>query len=238
MTKLLYLITNKSVYNIRKNTFLKMVFIVFPLIVLLVYMALSTYSENINKGLSQNLIRLHVIANSDSIEDQALKLNVRDAIIGFMEGKLDDSKSINQTKAILNNNMSEILRVAKEEVLKNGADYEVKTMVGIYPFPTKEYGDVALPAGNYQALRVVIGEGAGANWWCVLFPPLCFVDATHGVVPDYVKSDLKQNLTDEEYKIITSTDENDIPVRIRFKTMELYQNSKIKFSGMLGRLFR
>ena len=96
-----------------------------------------------------------------------------------------------------------------------------------------------MPAGSYEALRIVIGKGEGANWWCVLFPPLCFVDVTHGTVPDSVKDDLKNVLTEEEYSIVTSADEeSDIPIKIKFKIIELFQDSKDKFAGTLSRIFK
>jgi stage II sporulation protein R len=187
----------------------------------------------VNKDLSDNLIRLHVIANSDSDEDQELKRNVRDEILEYMGDKLKDSKNIEESKKILNENMSVIEELSRVKIKEYGKDYGVKAMFGEYPFPTKVYGDIALPAGQYQALRVVIGKGEGANWWCVLFPPLCFVDASHGTVPDSVKKDLKNVLDEEEYKIVdTSEKENDVPVKMKFKTVEVFQKTKQKITGM------
>ena len=89
-----------------------------------------------------------------------------------------------------------------------------------------------------RLFRLVIGNGEGANWWCVLFPPLCFVDVTHGTVPDSVKEDLKDALTEEEYDILTSADEeSDIPIKVKFKIVELFQDSKVKFTGAFNKLF-
>ena len=199
---------------------------------------LNSYTEDLNKGLSDNLIRLHIIANSDSPEDQELKREVRDAMLTFVRGEVKDSLNIEQTRGIILNNMDEITSVAQKIIYEKGKNYEVKTMLGTYQFPTKAYGDIYLPAGNYQALRVVIGNGDGANWWCVLFPPLCFVDVTHGTVPETVKEDLKKVLTEEEYKIITSSeDESDIPIKIKFKIVEMLQDSKIKLAGVIERVF-
>lgn len=199
----------------------------------------SSYSENVNKGLADNLIRLHVIANSDSAEDQALKRDIRDVVLNFMHEQVKYSKDVEQTKYIINTNLYKIEELAQGEVNRHGKNYTVKTMLGSYPFPTKVYGDITLPAGNYQALRVVIGKGEGANWWCVLFPPLCFVDATHGTVPDSVKRDLRNALTDEEYSIITAADsEEDIPIKVKFKVVEFFQSSKIKFTGLISQLFK
>jgi stage II sporulation protein R len=199
---------------------------------------ISSYSENLKKGLADNLIRLHVIANSDSPADQALKRNVRDVILAYMKDKLKDSKDLEQTKFIINSEKERIVSLSKDEIVKNGYDYDVNVTLGSYPFPTKTYGDIALPAGGYQALRVVIGKGEGANWWCVLFPPLCFVDVTHGTVPDSVKEDLRRTLSEEEYSIITSADnEDDIPIKIKFKVVEFFQDSKMNFAGVISKIF-
>jgi stage II sporulation protein R len=199
---------------------------------------IASYSENLNAGLSNALIRLHVIANSDSPSDQALKRSVRDVIITYMKDQLKDSKDLEQTKNIINSDKESIVLLAKDEIKKNGYDYDVNVTLGSYPFPTKTYGDISLPAGNYQALRVVIGKGEGANWWCVLFPPLCFVDVTHGTVPDSVKEDLKRTLTNEEYSIITSADsDEDIPIKIKFKIVEFFQDSKMTFAGVMNKIF-
>ncbi|MCX7748645.1 MAG: stage II sporulation protein R [Clostridia bacterium] len=199
----------------------------------------ASYSEDVNEGLADSLIRLHVLANSDSKEDQQLKRDVRDRVIQYMKEQLKDSKDIEQTKNIINKNLNRIEEISREVITKQNKKYPVKAMLGSFPFPTKLYGDIALPAGYYQALRVVIGEGEGANWWCVLFPPLCFVDATHGTVPDSVKQDLKATLSNEEYALITAEDtEEDIPVKVKFKVVELFQNSRIKFTGMVSRIFK
>ncbi len=201
-------------------------------------MLLNSYSEEVNKGLADNLIRLHVIANSDSPADQALKRDVRDRVLDYMKLQLGGSKNVDQTKVIINEKMDGIISVVKDELTRQGKDYDVRVSLGSYPFPTKSYGDIALPAGNYEALRVVIGKGEGANWWCVLFPPLCFVDVTHGTVPEPVKEDLKNALTDEEYSIVTSVEtDEEIPVKIKFKIVEFFQDSKIKFTGLITKIF-
>lgn len=224
---------NHKVSNILKIAIAAMLFIV-----LAAWMISYSYAEDVNAGLSQNIVRLHVVANSDSEADQALKLKVRDAIIEFMKGKLATSKDINETKAIINANLSEIEELSRKVIIENSSNYSVKASVGNYDFPTKTYGDIALPAGEYQALKVVIGKGEGANWWCVLFPPLCFIDATHGAIPEYVKQDLKNTLSDEEYKIITTADSSgDIPIKVKFKVVEFLQGSKVKFTGAISKMF-
>lgn len=226
-------ITNHRVSNIIKITIAAML-----VLVLAAWMISYSYAEDVNAGLSQNLVRLHVIANSDSKEDQALKLKVRDAIIVYMKDKLAASQNISDTKAIISENLKNIEELSTRVVKENKYTYGVKAMLGNYDFPTKTYGDIALPAGEYQALRVVIGEGEGANWWCVLFPPLCFIDATHGTIPESVKQDLKNTLTAEEYNIITTTENSeDIPIKVKFKVVEFLQGSKVAFTGAINKIF-
>ena len=199
----------------------------------------SSYANRVNEDLAGNIIRLHVIANSNTADDQDLKLKVRDAVLNYMKEKLEGSTGIEESISIVKENLDNIKSIAVLEIERYKKDYPVNLSLGNYPFPTKEYGDVALPAGNYQALRIVIGKGEGANWWCVLFPPLCFVDATHGSMPDSVKEKLKESLTEEDYGIITSVDSSgDIPVKIKFKLVEVFQGSKVKVSGIFTRLFR
>ncbi len=194
-----------------------------------VTIAISNYSDKVQADISNNFVRLHVIANSDSPEDQALKLLVRDRIIKDTTGILDQSSDINATKETIERNISMIEAVARDEINKQGEDYEVTVHYGSFHFPTKKYGDVLLPAGEYEALRVVIGEGNGKNWWCVLFPPLCFIDATRCVIPEETKRGLKDMLTEDEYNLITSANrDGEIPVKIKFKIVEWWQNSKRK----------
>ena len=186
MSKLLLKIKEMGL-NQRKNTIVKIMLLALCITIFASgYMCLA-YSEDLNKGLSNNLIRLHVIANSDSPEDQALKRDVRDVILNYMKDKYTVTKNVEETKLLIKENLNEIQGLAAKEIQRQEKNYSVDAMFGSYPFPTKVYGDITLPAGNYEALRVVIGKGEGANWWCVLFPPLCFVDATHGTIPDSVK---------------------------------------------------
>ncbi|MGE4282424.1 MAG: stage II sporulation protein R [Clostridia bacterium] len=200
-------------------------------------MVISNYSDTVQADLANNLVRFHVLANSDSEEDQDLKHHVRDRIINEMQEQFDETENIDATKELIRASIPHIEEVAREEVKKWNKEYDIEVTLGMYPFPTKKYGDVTLPAGNYEALRVVIGEGEGQNWWCVLFPPLCFVDATHGVMPDNAKQRLRNVLSEEEYKIITAADENaHIPVEIKFKIVELWQKSKIKIQTAFNKM--
>lgn len=128
-----------------------------------------------------NLIRFHVIANSDTPRDQALKRRVRDMIVKEMSPSFSKAKNIEEARKIARNHLAAIEEIARREVRVWGEDYEVKAVQGQFSFPTKTYGKLTLPAGKYEAVRVIIGKGAGANWWCVLFPPMCFVDVSKGL---------------------------------------------------------
>ena len=206
------------------------------IVLALVLGGVANYSKSINTGLANNMIRLHVVANSNSKNDQLLKLRVRDKVLEYTKVLLKDSKGIDDTQHIISNNIGNITNFVKSYMNENCIDYNVKVMLGEFPFPTKAYGDIVLPAGNYQALKVLIGEARGNNWWCVLFPPLCFVDATHGVISKDVKQQLQRELTKEEYDIITKTNEKgDIPIKIKFKLVELFQTSRIKITRLVSR---
>ena len=141
-----------------------------------------TYSRDDEAQLAANpdeLIRFHVLANSDSDEDQALKRAVRDALLKEVSPRLAESHSLDESRQILTDLRPEMERIGESVVRAWGKNYEVKTDYGHFPFPTKSYGTLVLPAGDYEAVRVLIGKAEGSNWWCVLFPPLCFVDIEH-----------------------------------------------------------
>lgn len=131
----------------------------------------------------ENLIRFHVIANSDTEEDQALKIKVRDAVIEEMTPRLKGVHDVSEARVRVRENLDLIQDVAARTVKESGKDYPVRVYYGHFDFPEREYGSLKVPAGNYEAVRVVIGEGRGRNWWCILFPPLCFVSAQQGAVP-------------------------------------------------------
>lgn len=185
------------------------------------------YSDTIHSGLEQNLIRFHVIANSDSEADQQLKLKVRDKILEVIKPLLDKSTSVTESKQILLDNKDLIKQISEQIIAQEGKNYNVNVNLQKSNFPTKKYGDIILPAGEYESLKVVIGKGEGKNWWCVMFPPLCFVDITHGTVPEESKEELKNVLTEEEYDLVSlPQNETDIPVKVKFKIVEWWQKNK------------
>ena len=152
-----------------------------------------------------------------------MKLKIRDKILSSMGEKFGSSHSKKETREIIYNNLENIKSIAEEEIKKEGKDYTVDVSLGQDTFPTKTYGDVTFPQGEYEALKVVIGEGKGKNWWCVMFPPLCFIDMTHGVTKDTEK-ELKGVLTEEEYALLLS--EKEEPVVLKSKIAEIFEKTK------------
>lgn len=153
--------------------------------------------------IAQEIIRFHVRANSDSEADQQLKLQVKSAVVEYMRPILEKSSSIEESRQLLKDNTKEIYNAAKNVLAENNSDYEVSVYFEQSYFPMKSYGDITLPPGEYEAFRIDIGQAQGKNWWCVLYPPLCFIDATTGTLPESSKEQLKNVLTDEEYNAIT-----------------------------------
>lgn len=209
---------------------------VLSLLIVILMLAAIVYDYDKNgtsaaviEGLSDSLIRFHVIANSDSEEDQELKLKVRDEILDKMNDILSESKNIEETRKIICDNKEYIKEIAKRVVEENNYDYDIDVMLKMEQFPLKTYGDIILPPGEYEALLVKIGQAKGKNWWCVMFPPLCFVDVTHGVVPQETKETLKRVLTDEEYdSVVMAETQEDMPIKIRFKFLEWFNLNKNK----------
>ena len=160
--------------------------------------------EKLQEHLAQEVLRFHVLANSDSDEDQELKLQVRDAVLEYMEENMPEEDSADAVKDWARTHIDEIEDVSRGVIAKDGADYPVSAAVTTCWFPDKSYGDVTFPAANYAALLFEIGAAEGHNWWCVLYPGLCFMDSVNAVVPDEGKEQLKNVLTEEEYSRITA----------------------------------
>jgi stage II sporulation protein R len=128
--------------------------------------------------LTDSVLRLHVIANSDDPADQALKLAVKDEIVRYMRTEFTDVTDVAEAKALAQKDRSRIREIAEQKIKSCGYQYPVEVYVGAFDFPVKSYGNMVFPSGKYQAVRVVIGKGEGKNWWCVLFPPLCLVSSS------------------------------------------------------------
>lgn len=188
----------------------------------LTFISISSYANDVSKDLSDNFFRLHILANSDSDSDQALKLKVRDNIISYMNTLSYDGLNKNEAIELTNSHLIAFQEIAEKTIAGEGYNYDVKLEVGNFYFPTKEYGNISLPAGYYDALKIEIGEAKGQNWWCSLFPPLCFVDISAGIIDEESEEYLRENLSEDEFSIITD-DSGD--VKFKFKIIELL-NSK------------
>ena len=159
----------------------------------------ATKGQRQQRAIAEQIIRLHVIANSDTDEDQELKMKVKETIVTYLRGEMQDATSVDEARQAIREHLPEIEEIAAEKMRAEGYEYTAEATLGESYFPVKEYGDLTFPAGNYEALRVRLGERAGHNWWCVMYPSLCFVDSTYQVVPDASKERLKDSLTREEY---------------------------------------
>ena len=214
----------KIITKIISNLKFKRFCILSLLLILYIFVSAISYTNAVCMDISDNVFRLHVIANSDSKEDQNLKYIVRDNVLDYVAQISTTASSKEDIINILQNHLTEIEAIALDTIRKNGFDYSVCVEIGNFSFPTKKYGDIILPPGYYDSLKIQIGEATGQNWWCVMFPPLCFVDVTSGIVPEESKELLQSNLSEEEYNLISkeSTD-----VKVKFKIVEVLQNFTI-----------
>ena len=212
----------KKIFNISN---LKRFLVLIILFSIYVFICAFSYVNAVSANISSSVFRLHVIANSDSAEDQNLKYLVRDALIDYMNSVSKNSNSKDEAISIAYQHKSDFYKIAKKVINDNGYDYNVNISIGNFAFPTKNYGDISLPAGYYDALKVEIGNASGQNWWCVMFPPLCFVDISTGIVPEDSKETIKDSLHTEEYNLINSAQTAD--VKFKFKLLEFFQNIQL-----------
>lgn len=206
------------------NSKIKRFILLTLLLILYILVSAISYTNAVCSDIQESVFRLHVIANSDSAEDQNLKYIVRDSVIEYINEISNNASSKDEVILIAQEHLSEIENIALQTIKDNGYNYPVKVSIGNFAFPSKKYGDITLPPGYYDALKIEIGEATGQNWWCVMFPPLCFVDVTSGVVPDESKEVMKNNLSEEEYDLISG---NGTDVEIKFKIVEVLQNFTI-----------
>lgn len=173
-------------------------------------------AEDLSKDLNSGIVRLHILANSDSAEDQALKLRVRDRLLA----------ESGHTPELLTD--GDILAFCRDEIKKAGYTYPVSVARGRFYFPQKSYENLTLPAGEYNAVRVIIGAGAGQNWWCVMYPPLCFTGESGGTMDDAALLKLRESVSAETFSMICESDS--ITIKPSFKLVELWQELKAQLS--------
>lgn len=184
------------------------------------YYIRNTQEISLQKEIASKIIRFHVRANSDSEDDQNLKLKVKDVIVKYLENELCQAASLDEAKKILYYDSDFIKEMALQVIYDEGYEYDVKVYFETAYFPMKTYGDMTFPPGEYEAFRVDIGEAEGKNWWCVLFPPLCFVDSAYAVVPDDTKEMFRSIFSKKAYDAVTLDNlrENDYEIRFKYLT--------------------
>jgi len=177
-----------------------------------VLLTVSQYREaqRLQEQLAEKVLRFHVLANSDSKEDQGLKLVVRDTVGGYMQEHLGMMVSKQECEAFVSMQLPEIERIAEQVIEEAGYPYDVDAELAKCEFPVKSYGEYTFPAGEYDALRITIGEGAGKNWWCVLYPNMCFMNSMYEVVDENAKEALRAVLDEEEYEAVLSSGDYEI----------------------------
>lgn len=182
----------------------KLILILSLFIITFTYIIHPLVEEHIleKESYKDEIIRFHIRANSDTEEDQGLKLKIRDEILKEMKEKFKDTASLDESREVIKENMGEMKSITENVIKREGEDYSVEVTLGQDNFPTRKYGNLVFPAGDYETLLITLGEGKGQNWWCVMFPPLCFVDITHSVAYNLEKElDGKETKVKEEVRI-------------------------------------
>lgn len=193
---------------------------ILTVVVLVCFLALTVMPIHGEEGIYENVIRLHVIANSDSEEDQTLKLAVRDAVLDLCAPHLSDCRSRDEAREVVEALTEEIQATAQKTLQALGCEDSVTVLIGEETYPEKQYESLCFPSGTYLSLRVCIGEAAGQNWWCVLFPPICMSAATASK-EEAEDAFIAVGFTPEQYRIITDTDE--VTYKIKFKFLEFFE---------------
>lgn len=180
------------------------------------------YDKQLQESIASEVLRFHVVANSDSDIDQEVKMLIKNQLTTTLSPLLKDAKDLSTAKQIINKNLTTLEQIANETLESKGFLYQATASIEKGYFPLKVYGDLSLPPGEYEAIRIELGSATGQNWWCVMFPPLCFIDSTYSVVPEQSKEELREVLTKEEFDYIfkDNTKDSKIKVVIRFKFLE------------------
>ncbi|MCC8026278.1 MAG: stage II sporulation protein R [Clostridium sp.] len=179
--------------------------------------------EALASRIAPEILRFHILAESNSSRDQNLKLGVKGLVLDYVHSQAPEDRSKDELILWLNHNRAGIESMSEDWLSQQGADYPVKLEVTRDYFPTKSYGDMVFPCGTYDALRITIGQGKGRNWWCVLYPALCYTDPVHAVVPEPSKKTLSSLLAEEDYDALLpqeSWPDKKPEVRVKFRFLE------------------
>ena len=191
-------------------------YVCFGAVVLLASVLGAQYGKQVKlqREIAEKIVRFHVRANSDSEEDQQLKLEVRDAVGALLGERMKTASDRAECEAVIRASMDEVVETAEHVIEEEGCSYDVTAQLAAVDFPVKTYGDYTFPAGTYEALELVIGEGEGHNWWCVMYPNMCFSDSVYEVVDTDAEESLRKVLTEEEYREVFT--EGNYQVRFRY----------------------
>lgn len=206
----------------KKNHLFKFLIIIFLLTIFLL-ININNYAFETFQNISNKTFRLHIIANSDSLEDQNLKFLLRDKVIEYFNSLEVSNYNKDEISSILNKHYSELYDLCVKTIKENGFNYSLEISIENSYFPTKKYGDISFPSGYYDCIKIKIGNAIGQNWWCSLFPPLCFSNVTNGIVDDSGKKTLENNLSEEEFLLLSS---NSLDIKFKFKIIELLNSLK------------
>lgn len=194
-------------------------YIITGVIVFLFVWTVVLGNDFLQPSIATKILRFHVIANSDSECDQAVKEDVRDAVGVYLQPLLEEAESLEETKQIVGKNIRSIIEISKKTLREKGYEYEVSARITTTEFPEKSYGSYTFPKGEYEALQIVIGEGSGQNWWCVLYPNMCFRGSVFEVVEEEAGEALREVLSPWEYADVFDSGK----IELRFKFLEFFQ---------------
>lgn len=198
----------------------QIVFYIFSGVVIFLYFwNVVLGNDMLQPSIASKILRFHVLANSDMEQDQAVKERVRDAVGLYLKPLLEEAEDLEETKQIVDENMDDIIAVAERTLQENGYDYSVSARITRTDFPEKSYGMYTFPAGEYEALQIVLGEGEGQNWWCVLYPNMCFRGSVFEVVEEEAGEALREVLSPWEYADVFDSGK----VQLRFKFLEFFR---------------
>lgn len=189
---------------------------------LILSMCFMAYADETQSEIASGVVRLHIIANSDEEGDQTVKLLVRDEIIKTLSEPLQAAACPSDAERIIFENLDAAEASANRVLAQNGYTYRAAAFLGETHFPVKQYENITLPPGNYRALRIILGSGGGQNWWCVMYPPLCFTNCAQGNAPQESQDALRSFLGDENYALVTHAGGGELPVQIKFKILEIF----------------
>jgi len=199
---------------------LKIFTIIIILFFIYIFLSAKSYSRFIFDDLSDEILRLHIVANSNSAEDQYLKLKIRDNILNYLSIYSSNFKNKNEEISFINNHQTEIYNIINNTISESGYSYSFSFKIDNCYFPTKNYGSITLPLGNYDCLNIKIGNANGENWWCVMFPPVC-INTSSVIVDSSSQDTLKDSINNESFSIVTNESTN---YKIKFKILEIFNS--------------